>query len=559
MDKLLHFYEQELGRLRQATRKYAEAHVNTAASLEIGPDASTDPEVERLLQSVALLNAATQQLIEDGRSDFHKALLQTLQPHFLRPVPACGIAQVDTSATGYNGINSVTRIPRGTSLTAGACKFTTAYEICVAPIAISQAEFRSTMDVPSTLRLPAEATSTLSLTIEATSDSASFDRPLLQKLRIFVAGEPAQRASLTDAILTHSLCICLEVEGAWKVLPWNPFTKVGFDQLESLLPSTAGEQAPRVLTEYLHLPEKFNFVDIELSKLGALCPLQCQRITLHVVLPKLTRLNLRQTSAENFQLSCAPLINLFRGQATQIRLDGRSTAYPVTASTAGCDIYSIDSVATMHRSGAKVFLPFHGASHDADGVFWKLDEQEGTAIVFVDREQRPCNLENGTVLVEFSCSNSEASAISQNLKTEVGTGGLPIRFLSPPMLPGRYDHPRALLDATQSHGTSLEDIQELFRVHHFQEVDAFKCLVGQPSSAWMDLPMGRVHMLGTEFSLTIDEVMLRDRSLTVLAGVLEEVFAARARANRFILLTLIGEGGNLIYRGAPQVGRRRIV
>lgn len=88
MEKLLHHYEQELVRLREATRRYAEAHPNTAEALELGPDASTDPEVERLLQSVALLNAATQKMIEDGRSEFHRALLQTLQPHYLRKLPA---------------------------------------------------------------------------------------------------------------------------------------------------------------------------------------------------------------------------------------------------------------------------------------------------------------------------------------------------------------------------------------------------------------------------------------------------------------------------------------
>ena len=77
MVTLLHHYEQQLGRLRQATRQYADAHPATAAALELEGDAGTDPEVERLLQSVALLNAGMQQMIEDGRSDCHKALLQT--------------------------------------------------------------------------------------------------------------------------------------------------------------------------------------------------------------------------------------------------------------------------------------------------------------------------------------------------------------------------------------------------------------------------------------------------------------------------------------------------
>jgi len=135
---LLHHYEQELGRLRQATRQYADTHPQTAAALELEADGSTDPEVERLLQSVALLNASMQQSIENGRSDFHRALLQTLQPHYLRAVPACGIIQVDTSAARPNEIGTASRLPRGTILRAGASKFATACDVCIAPITVAR-------------------------------------------------------------------------------------------------------------------------------------------------------------------------------------------------------------------------------------------------------------------------------------------------------------------------------------------------------------------------------------------------------------------------------------
>ncbi|MGW8389370.1 type VI secretion system baseplate subunit TssF [Pseudoduganella sp. HUAS MS19] len=557
MDKLLYFYEQELGRLRRATRDFAEAHPDTAAALELGPDASTDPEVERLLQSVALLNAATQKLIEDGRSDFHKALLQTLQPHYLRPIPACGIAQVDTSAAGYNGISTVTRLPRGTIMSSGSCKFTTAYEVCIAPVAISQVKFHSTIDAPVTLRLPSESTSALSVTIEATSDGASLDGALLAKLRVCITGDPDQRACLVDALLLHGLCTCLEVDGSWKVLPRNPFAKVGFEQAESLLPATIGEQAPRILSEYSQLPQKFDFVDIELLS----APPQCRRITLHVVLPSLphSATSLRQASAENFQLSCTPLINLFRGPALQVRLDGRTRSYPLTLSSPGCEIYSVDSVALMHRTGAKIFLPFHGACHDTDGVFWKVEEEEGAAISFIDKRQHQGKLDNGTALVEITCTNSETSKVARALKTEVGTGGFPIHFLVPPTPHTKASQPRALLEAIQSNDISLESIRTVLLVHQLTASDAFKDFSDKAASAWMDFPIGRVHMLGTEFSLTIDEEMLHGRSLSVMAGILEHVIAAKTRRNRFIQLSLIAGDGRRLYHGNAQIGCRGIV
>lgn len=155
MTTLLQHYEQELGRLRQAMRRFADVHPDTAAALELEANASTDPEVERLLQSVALLNASMQKLIEDGRSDFHKALLQTLQPHYLCALPACGIIQVDTSAARPNEISGASSLPRGTILRCGASKFATVCDTQIAPITIAGVKFQPTLDLPVTLRVQA--------------------------------------------------------------------------------------------------------------------------------------------------------------------------------------------------------------------------------------------------------------------------------------------------------------------------------------------------------------------------------------------------------------------
>ncbi|WP_028102817.1 type VI secretion system baseplate subunit TssF [Pseudoduganella violaceinigra] len=558
MDKLLHHYEQELGRLRQAAREYAQAHPGTAEALELGPDASTDPEVERLLQSVAVLNASMQQMIEQGRSEFHQALLQTLQPHYLRAVPASCIVQVDTSSANYNGINSVARIPRGSAMTSGASKFTTAYEVCIAPVAIPHAKFRPTINVPATLRLPSDAISSLCVTLEAKSDSMSFERPFLPKLRICITGEAALRAALVDAVLLRCLCVCVEVGGIWKVLEGRLFSKAGFDRCEALLPAMAGEQAFRILSEYLHLPEKFDFFDIDLTQLAASCRPGSRRVNLHIVLPDSVAI-MRNVCATNFQLSCTPSINLFCGPALQVRLDGRKDAYPLATGMPGCEIYSVDSVSLTDRTGGAAVLPFHGTNHDADGMCWKLDEQEGCAIALVDREQGPAKLEHGTALVEITCTGSESIQVDDALKTEMGTGGFPVRFLLMPRKTTPCGDASALLESMLLSAISLESLRTLFHLHQFKEVDAFERLDSEAAAAWMDLPIGRVHMLGTAYSLTVDENMLRERSLAVLAEVMEHLLASKTRENRFIQLRLLQNGGKPIYRGEPRVGGQGIV
>lgn len=557
MEKLLHHYEQELVRLREATRRYAEMHPNTAEALELGADASSDPEVERLLQSVALLNAATQKMIEDGRSEFHRALLQTLQPHYLRKLPACGIVQVDTSSARPNEISSASHLPRGATLYSGANKFTTVYDVCIAPIAIAGVKFQPTIDLPSTLSLPADATSALIIELKSTGSNAVFDQPPVRKLRIHINGEAPLRSALLDAILIHGRCVCIEAEGTWKVLAKTPFAAVGGVE-ESLLPRQAGLQSPRLLTEFFHLPQKFDFIDLDLEGISAACPPGSRRLALHIVLPRYSA-RLRAVNAENLRLSCTPAVNLFELSALPIRLDGRSEAYPVIPRQAGAEIYSIDKVSLVKASGNEFLPPFHGTDHSMPGPYWQLDEQEGFALRFVDREQRPTRLESGAIAVQLTCTSSDPAHHSTALKTEASTVGFPIHFLNDVTAPTFSSDYGQLTESLCAEEISLATLRKQLKQHGCKFTESMKDLIAKPSTAWLEHPMGRVHMHGAEFIILVDEAGLRENSIYVLAEILTVTLADKLRGNRFAQIRIANENGQLLYCTKPRVGTRPLL
>jgi len=557
MVTLLHHYEQELGRLRQAMRQYAEAHPATAAALELEADGSTDPEVERLLQSVALLNASMQQLIEQGRSDCHKALLQTLQPHYLRPVPACGIIQVDTSAARPNEISTVIRLPRGTILRCDGSKFVTTSDVSIAPINITSVKFQPTLDLPTTLRLPGEATSALRITLETTANSAAFDLPPLRKLRICVDGEPELRASLLDAILLHGQCVCIEAGTSWHVLAHSPFTHAGAGIEDALLLHRSGQQSPRLLTEFFHLPQKFDFLDLDLQAISAHCPPGCKRLILHIVLPACD-LRLRQASTENLRLSCTPAINLFPQSAAPIRLDGRSEAYPVAPTQPGLVIYSIDKVSLMSRNGDRVLPPFHSTAHTEPGPYWQLDEREGCALILVDREQHPARLETGTLSVQLTCTNKELPQPTSRLTTEASAGGFPLRFTHDLAAARHLPGPSALCNSLYAEDTTLPALRKLLHLHGCPCTESLKSLAAKPSAAWLNHPMGRIHMHGTEFTLLVDQAALHGHSIHALAEILLATLADKLRENRFAHLRIASESGKVLCEAGPLAGTRAL-
>jgi len=558
MDKLLHHYEQELGRLRRATRRYAEIHASTAEALELGPDASTDPEVERLLQSIALLNAGMQQLIENGRGEFHRALLRTLQPNAIRAVPACGIAKIDTSSARPNGIGTVNRLPRGTILNAGTRKFATTYEACVGPVAIAEARFDATLDLPAALRLPYEARSSLVMTLETTHASASFDRPPLTKLRIFVDGEPELRVALFDAILMDCLCVCFNAGSSWQLLPESPFAAVGTGHEESLLPYSAGPQSPRMMKEYFHLPQKFDFVDLDLESISALCTPGCQRISFHIVLPSY-RQHLRKTGLANFHLGCTPVINLFAQAAMPLRLDGRSEPYPVVPNQPGCEIYSIDRVTILARSNDEILPPFHGTEHTMPGPYWQLVEQEGLALRFIDREQRPIELNSGMVAVQLTCTSSDIACSQTTLTTERSVCGFPIQLLHG--IAASRDHCEAspLCEGLLAEEITLTALRKLLQLHGCKNAEWLKDLAAKPSTAWLQHPMGRIHMHGTEFTVTIDDSSPQESSICVFAEILTYALADKLRANRYAQVRIADGKGRVLHVTGPRIGTRALV
>src|SRR6185369_4552621 len=209
-----------------------------------------------------------------------------------------------------------------------------------------------------------------------------------------------------------------------------------------------------------------------------------KRIALHIVLPSYNA-RLRAVSAESLRLGCTPAINIFPLPAAPIRLDGRSSAYPLQPKHAGCEIYSVEKVALVRASGNQDLPPFHGMEHSVPGPFWQVDEQEGFAIKFIDREQRPANLETGTIAVQLMCTSSAPVLRTAKLTTEANIVGFPIQFLGEITAPGFSPNYGQLAQSLYTEHTTLPDLCKQLQLHGCKFTESLKGLAAKPSSAWL--------------------------------------------------------------------------
>ncbi|MEG1050687.1 MAG: type VI secretion system baseplate subunit TssF, partial [Janthinobacterium sp.] len=437
MEELLPYYERELGFLRRYSREFSERYPKIAGRLLIGGEVCEDPHIERMIQSFALLNSRISKRLDDDYPEFTEALFEVLYPHYLRPFPSCSIARLDYSGAAAQ-LTAATEIARGTELATRAvngvaCTFRTAYPVTVAPLALTHAAFAAIIDAPEHLQLPPNATSSVSIVIEATAEQISLAQLGVAKLRVFIEGEPSFCAALRDALFMRTLKAYVEADdsGRWSALAQIPLSPAGYAEDDALIPFSArSHPAYRLLTEYFCFPEKFNFFDIDLAALCAPLPSGCRRITLHLALAGLrtdsnTARMLGTMSTNNLLLGCTPVVNLFTKSGVPIRLTHTEPDYALIADATHAhayDSHSIDAV-TMVRKDAtgerlSAFQPLYaglpGEQADSGGHYWLARRDEGVAAISPGHEMRlslidpqfsPGSAACATVSTQLVCSN----------------------------------------------------------------------------------------------------------------------------------------------------------
>src|SRR5881394_16909 len=160
-ERLVNLYNTELRHLREMAGEFAREYPKIAGRLALDRDAKEicpDPYVERLLEGFAFLAARVHLKLDAEFPRFTQALLETVYPHYLAPIPSMAIVRFDPEEQD-SGLAIGVNVPRDTILRSNlgkgdrtACTFRTAHNVRLLPIKISEVTY-FTRDVAS-LKLP---------------------------------------------------------------------------------------------------------------------------------------------------------------------------------------------------------------------------------------------------------------------------------------------------------------------------------------------------------------------------------------------------------------------
>jgi type VI secretion system protein ImpG len=576
-EELLLFYRDELSYLRRMGREFKKQYAKLASRLEISDNECSDPHVERLIQSFAFLTARLQLNLRDEFPEITTALLGTLYPQLINPIPAMGIARFKLDPT-QGKTTTGNLIPRETALFYDTpqrltCRFRTCYPVTMWPLRVASARLEDPGQI-SFLSTETNVAAVLRLELECTQ--GTFKDLELKHLRFFLNSDAMTVNTLFELLFSRVRKIALLKEDSERphYLPLDSIKPVGFGVEEEVLPYPSNAHpAYRLLQEYFSFPSKYHFFDLHnLHDHGS-----AKKLEIFFLLDQIPSRN-PAISTETFSLGCTPVINLFHKTTEPIRLDHKSFEYsliPDKRRESTTEIHSILSVSASADpfKSAEKLAPFYSYNHYMDDskqrAFWHAtrrnsnrQEVPGTEMFlsFLDLNFKPTDPPVKTVYAHTLCTNRELTRMMPEdapLQLEDKLLDYEITLLSRPSLPSapllggssvwRLISHLSLNHLSLSEGSdSLNALREILRLYcvtnrpsALDQIAGIKQMAITKKSMYIGEDDWQGFCRGTGITLTFDEDLYRGSSGAFLLGaVLNNFFGLYTAVNSFTQLTI---------------------
>jgi len=623
-ERLVNLYETELRHLREMTGEFAREYPKIAGRLALDRDAKEtcpDPYVERLIEGFAWLAARVHLKLDAEFPRFTQALLETVYPHYLSPVPSMAIVRFEIDPQ-QPALAAGVVVPRGTALKSNLgkrdrtpCVFQTAHPVKLLPLRVMEARY-FTRDLQE-LNLPSELGTRAALRIRLqTTGGQPLEKIALDEIAFYTRGtDDLPGGFICEQIFARKLGLIVQspTERGRQLarLPGPHVQQMGFSPEESLLPpSPRGFEGYRLLREYFALPQRFLFF-----KLAGLAEAagQCKGDQLDLIIPlkeQDTSLE-RRVDASCFELFCAPAINLFSKTLDRISLSEGFYEFHVVPDrnrTTDFEVFELESVTGYSADqGQELELrPFYlakdtdtgaGAYFTTNRVPRMLTANErrvsrssytGSEVFLslVDANSAPYRANLRDLGLKALCTNRHLpiqmavgigrTDFSMGLNAPVSairciTGPTPPR---PSHAEGRFfwrliSHLSlnylSLVDSAKGDegAAGLRELLKLYTDEHdslaLRQIEGLLTVRSKPIVRRVAAPGPISFARGLEIAITFDETAFAGQGVFILGAVLEQFFAKYVSLNSFTETVICTKQRGEIIRWPTRMGIRQIL
>lgn len=621
--RLLRYYNQELGHLREMGAEFAAQFPKIAARLGMDGITVMDPYVERLLEGAGFLAARVQLKLDAEFPRFTQRLLEIVYPNYLAPTPSMLIAQFQPDLADANLASGVT-LPRGSSMRSQlgkgdmtACEFRTAHDVTLWPIEITGAEYFTVAPdlLLATLPVGGRIRGGLRVRLKTVS-GMQFNQLGLDRLRIFLSGNDEVAYRLHE--LMAGACLGAAIAPVVKPGPWRHYVPpaqvgaVGYGDDEALL--SVGQrnfQGYRLIQEYFALPQRFRFIEISGLAPG-IAKQDAGELELVMLFERGDAGLEKVVDASNIALFCSPAVNLFRKRTDRIHLEEGNHEYHVIADRTrpmDFEIFEITGVTGygVGQDSEQPFLPLYAAYHDeaeTHDAYYSINreprlisaaQKSGGArssyigsevfISLVDPNEAPFRSDLRQLALTTLCTNRDlplAMPLGMGKTDFMLDSAAPLASIRCVKGPSRPYSPLvggaiawqfishlsfnylSLLDTSPQEGAAaLREILELYAVNSDagikKQIDGVRSVRVKPITRRLPMPGPITFGRGLEITLQLEELAFQGGSAFLFASVIEQFFARYASINSFTETVLVSSERGELMRWRARCGNRPIL
>jgi type VI secretion system protein ImpG len=582
-DDILQYYKRELSYLRIQGAEFARRYPKIAARLALHGTESLDPHTERLIEATAFLAARVHRDLDQEFPQVASALLDNVCPTLVQPVPSMTVAQFELDPT-QGKVTAGFLVPRHTAMqarteTGDACRFRTAWDTTLWPLAVSRAQIGDD--------------ATLRLTLEC-ANGVDFAELELSQLRVHLHGDWMVTMPLYELLVSGVTDVSVRPEGARAatLLPARAFREVGYADQDDVLPRPPNAQpAYTLMQEYFAFPRKFHFFDLHHLR-GRLGRGRTCDIVLHL---KRAPRGLGMLNAGHFQLGCVPIINLFSQTSEPIVADQRHYEHRLVADQRREAITEIHSVVSVVASDPSLdrtetvpcFSAINHVEADGETVFWSARREHSlrenvqgtdTFLSFVNTANTQADPGAPIIYANVLCTNrrlAEQVPAGARMLVEKVSQNARVRCLYEPTAQrspalGSETLWRLISLLTLNYhslvsgATGRAQLQEMLRlfatdttreqdqIRGIRSVDAKGVTAHVGSDAW------RGYCRGTEVAVEFDPDCFVGGSPLLMGAVLARFFAMYTSVNSFVRL-VVRRGDETWKQWEPMTGCQQLL
>lgn len=396
------YFHKEMAYLREMRELFIEKFPKVAPFLNTD---SKDPDVERIIENVAILTSKIHQELDENIPLIAESLINIVSPNYTNPVPSVCIQEFSLKSDSKK--NSAV-IPKGSVVVSRTindvkCKFKTAYDVFLYPLKINKTYLDNN-----------KSDYVLKLELSITKDEISLSDIDLNRINLYLGNDVYMSSTLVMWMKTYlkKIIVFCTDSGETFSIPTSSLEVLGLD--DKLLDyEDFGFEAFALLQELFFMPYKFNFVSIK--NLDILKSSGSRNFTIEFVFDR-SLPNGYFPRVEHFSLSSTPAINLFDMSAEPILNNNNKNGYRIFLDRAKIDAYNIVQVTKVvaHNSDTgrrvlknyKSFERFNFFNGENIDDFYSLsDRRDGSSNLFKEISFFSDSQKEQTITVETICCN----------------------------------------------------------------------------------------------------------------------------------------------------------